>query len=78
MNNQMVAFERRQTEILTMRSRSEDEALAQLVAVVVGATALAVVLAVVLGLWIASRISRTIGEAVTGMSTSSTEIAATV
>jgi methyl-accepting chemotaxis protein len=50
----------------------------QLTAISVGATALALLLSLVAGLWIAAKISRSIGEAIAGMSTSSTEIAATV
>jgi methyl-accepting chemotaxis protein len=78
LNSLVVAFERRETEILSARKQTEGNASSQLVGIVGGATALAVILAVLLGLWIASRIGKSIGEAVAGMSTSSTEIAATV
>ncbi len=72
------AMEKREAEILEPRHEAQSNAMAQLMTVAVGATAFAVLLALVLGAWIAARISRTIGEAIAGMSTSSTEIAATV
>lgn len=70
--------EKREAEIIEARYEAQSSAMAQLMTVAVGATAFAVLLALVLGAWIAARISRTIGEAIAGMTTSSTEIAATV
>jgi methyl-accepting chemotaxis protein len=72
------AMEKRETEIVAERHEAQSSAMAQLMTIAVGATAFALVLAMVLGWWIAARISRSIGEAIAGMSTSSTEIAATV
>ena len=72
------AMERHESEIVEARREAQSSAMAQLMTIAVGATALAVILALVLGAWIAARISRSIGEAIAGMSTSSTEIAATV
>jgi methyl-accepting chemotaxis protein len=71
-------IEKREAEILEARHEAQSGAMAQLMAIAVGATAFAVILALVLGAWIATRISHSIGEAIAGMSTSSTEIAATV
>jgi methyl-accepting chemotaxis protein len=72
------AIEKREAAIVGARHEAQVSAMAQLMTIAVGATAFAVVLALVLGAWIAARISRSIGEAIAGMSTSSTEIAATV
>jgi methyl-accepting chemotaxis protein len=72
------AMEKREAEIVEARHEAQGDAMAQLMTVAVGATAFAIVLALVFGTWIAARISRSIGEAIAGMSTSSTEIAATV
>ncbi|MFY9327564.1 MAG: methyl-accepting chemotaxis protein [Georgfuchsia sp.] len=72
------AMEQREAEIVAGRHEAQDNAMSQLIVIAVGATALAIVLALVLGWWIATRISQTIVEAVAGLSTSSTEIAATV
>ncbi|HEY5582508.1 MAG TPA: CHASE3 domain-containing protein, partial [Rhodoferax sp.] len=71
-------FEKREAEILAARQLEESHAIESLVTLVLVATGAAVVLALVFGWWIAARISRSIGEAIAGMSTSSTEIAATV
>jgi CHASE3 domain sensor protein len=71
-------FEQRETEILAGRQLEENSAMQSLVTLVLASTGVAVVLALVLGWWIAARISHSIVEAVAGMSTSSTEIAATV
>jgi len=71
-------IEKREKEIVEAKREAQSSALAQLMTLAVGATALALVLALVLGAWIASRISGSISEAIAGMSTSSTEIAATV
>jgi len=71
-------FEKREAEILADGQLEENHAIASLVTLVLATTGVAVVLALVFGWWIAARISRTIGEAIAGMSTSSTEIAATV
>jgi methyl-accepting chemotaxis protein len=73
-------LEIREAEIVAVRHQEEAQAhaMARLTTVAIGATAFAMVLALVIGTWIAARISRSIGEAIAGMSTSSTEIAATV
>lgn len=71
-------MEKRESEIVAARREEETRAMAQLIAVAVGATALALILALVLGAWIADRISRSIGQAIADMSSSSTEIAAAV
>ena len=71
-------LEKREAEIVEARHEAQTNAMAQLMTVAVGATAFAIVLALVFGAWIATRISQSIGEAIAGMSTSSTEIAATV
>ncbi|MBI2962004.1 MAG: CHASE3 domain-containing protein, partial [Betaproteobacteria bacterium] len=69
---------KREQEIVETRHEEQNNALTQLTSVAVGATALALLLAVAFGLWIAARITRTVGEAIAGMSTSSSEFAATV
>ncbi len=69
---------KREAEIVEGRHEAQSDAMAQLMTVAVGATAFAVIIALILGAWIAARIGRSIGEAIAGMSTSSTEIAATV
>jgi len=71
-------FEQREAEILTVRSRQESEAMEQMLPMVIGASLTAILLAVVLGLWIATRISRTIVQSLAVMGSSSSEIAATV
>ena len=71
-------FEHREAEILAARQQEETRALESLVTLVLATTVAAVVLALLLGWWIATRISQSIVEAVAGMSTSSSEIAATV
>ena len=71
-------FEKRNAEILVGRQLEESRAIESLVTLVLATTGAAVVLALVLGAWIATRISQSIGEAIAGMSTSSSEIAATV
>lgn len=78
LDNLVHAMEKRQAEIEQAKEEAQSSAMAQLMTVVVGATAFALVLALVLGWWIATRIGQSIGEAIAGMSTSSTEIAATV
>jgi len=71
-------LEKRELEIVEARREAQSSAMAQLMTVAVGSTVFAVILALVFGAWIAARISRSIAEAIAGMSTSSTEIAATV
>jgi len=71
-------MEKREAEVLEGVHEAQNSAMAQLMALAVGATALALLLSVVSGLWIAGKISQSIGEAIAGMGTSSTEIAATV
>lgn len=71
-------IEKREAEILAAQQAEESHALESLVTMVLTTTVLAVVLALALGWWIAARVSSSIVEAVAGMSTSSTEIAATV
>ena len=71
-------MEKRESEIVAARREEQTQAMAQLITVAVGATALALILALVLGAWIADRISRSIGQAIADMSSSSTEIAAAV
>ncbi len=71
-------MEKREAEIVAARHEAQSDAMAQLMTIAVGATAFALVLALVLGWWIATRIGQSISEAIAGMSTSSTEIAATV
>lgn len=71
-------LERREGEIVAVRHKEEAAAMAQLLTVAGGATALALILALLLGAWIAARISHSIGQAIAGMSSSSTEIAAAV
>ncbi len=71
-------MEKREGEIVAARQEEQANAMTQLMTIAVGATAFAVIIALVLGAWIAARISRSIGEAIAGMSTSSAEIAATV
>ena len=71
-------IEKREAQILESVHHAQDSAMARLITVAVGATALALLLSVISGLWIAAKISQSIGEAIAGMSTSSTEIAATV
>ena len=73
-----LAAEKHEGEIVAARHRDEAGAMAQLVTIVVGATALAFLFSVAIGAWLAARISRSIGEAIAGMSTSSSEIAAPV
>ena len=71
-------FEKREAALLAERQQEQSHAIESLVTLVLATTGAAVVLALVLGWWIAARISQSIGEAIAGMSTSSTEIAATV
>jgi len=71
-------MEKREAEIVEAKHEAQGNAMAQMMTIAVGATAFAIVLALVLGAWIASRIAQSIGQAIAGMSTSSTEIAATV
>lgn len=71
-------MEKREVEIVNARHEVQNNAMAQLMMVVVVATACAFLLALVLGWLIATKISKSIVEAVAGMSTSSAEIAATV
>jgi methyl-accepting chemotaxis protein len=71
-------IEQREAEILTETQLEESRAIESLVTLVLATTALAAILALALGWWIAARVSSSIVEAVAGMSTSSTEIAATV
>jgi methyl-accepting chemotaxis protein len=78
LDNLVHAMEKREAEIVEARHEAQSDAMAQLMTIAVGATAFAVVLALLLGAWIAARISQSIGEAIAGMSTSSSEIAATV
>ena len=78
LDNQISEFEQREAEILAGRQLEESRSIESLVTLVLATTALAVVLALALGWWIAARVSSSIVEAVAGMSTSSTEIAATV
>jgi methyl-accepting chemotaxis protein len=73
-----VTMQKREAELVEARHQAQNDAMTQLISVAVGATAFAVILALVFGVWIAARISRSISEAVAGMSISSTEIAATV
>ena len=75
---EVAKFRERQAELLAEQTKEQRQSMSTLVNVVLGATTLAIVLAITLGAWIASRISGTIGEAIAGMGTSSTEIAATV
>ena len=72
------AMEQREEVVKTAAHEAQNNAMAQLMTIAIGATAFAIVLALLLGWWIATRISQTIVEAVAGLSTSSTEIAATV
>jgi len=78
LDKQIAEFEKREAEILAGTQMEENHAIESLVTLVLATTGAAVVLALVFGWWIAARISRSIGEAIAGMSTSSTEIAATV
>jgi methyl-accepting chemotaxis protein len=72
------AMQEREAVILKTAHEAESNAVAQLMTIAVGATALALLLSILLGSWIAARISHAIVEAVAGMSTSASEIAATV
>lgn len=74
----VIVFDKREAQITAARHEAERRAMEQLKYVAVGATALALLLCLVSGYWISGKISRSIGEAIAGMSTSSTEIAATV
>ena len=71
-------MEKRESEIVAARHEEQANAMAQLVTVAIGATALALIIALALGAWIAARISQSIGRAIADMSSSSTEIAAAV
>ena len=71
-------FQKHETDILKARQLVESQASVSLVNMVLGLTTAAVLLGIFLGWWIASRISNALVEAVAGMSTSSSEIAATV
>lgn len=74
----MDEFEAHEVAILETKSQHEQVALTRLITVTLVATVLAVILAIVIGQWIATRISQAIGESIARMSSSSTEIAATV
>ena len=78
LSKQLQEFERHEEEIQVAIQAEESRALESLVTLVLTLTALAIVLALALGWWIASRISHALVQAVSGMSTSSAEIAATV
>jgi len=71
-------FQKREIEIRDNSRKRADEAMSELVNVLIFGVLLAIILAMVIGLWIAGRISRTVREAVNSASTTSTEIAATV
>jgi methyl-accepting chemotaxis protein len=71
-------FEKKEAEILTERQREQSIAMNSIVRVIFVGTLLSVLLAVAISLWIASRISLSISETVTSLSSTSTEIASTV
>jgi methyl-accepting chemotaxis protein len=71
-------FQARESEIKDGSLKKADEAMGDLVNVLVFGVLLAIIMAMVIGLWIAGRISRSIREAVNSAATTSTEIAATI
>ncbi len=71
-------FEQLENESLVASQLEESQSLARFINLVLWLTAAAVTLALVIGWWIATRISQTLVAAVADMSTSSSEIAATV
>jgi len=71
-------FEAHEMATLVAKSQEEEAAMTRLISVALGATLLAILLAIAIGQWLATRITRAIGESVALMGTSSTEIAATV
>ncbi len=71
-------FEDAEYAILKTRQEAESRALHTVIVVVVGGTLLSILLAIAVGLYVSSRISETISEATNSVSTSSTEIAATI
>ena len=78
LNKLIEEFQEKETEIKDGSLKKADEAMGDLVNVLVFGVLLAIIMAMLIGLWIASRISRTIREAVNSASTTSTEIAATI
>ena len=71
-------FEQRENELLQARATQESASLQRLVTIVWVGALLATIAAVVIGLWVASRLSRELSDSIVSMTTSSTEIAATV
>ena len=74
----ILSMGKHEEQLLEAGHIAEDHAMEQLIFVAVGATVLALLLSLASGIWIAGKISQSIGEAISGMGTSSTEIAATV
>jgi CHASE3 domain sensor protein len=77
--DEMIAdFEQKEIEVKNERLKKEEEALSVLVSVLFLGILLTIVISIVFGLWVSSRISRTIVDAVNSASATSTEIAATI
>jgi CHASE3 domain sensor protein len=77
--NKLIAdFQEIETGIKDEGLKKVDKAMSELVNVLISSVLLAVILAMLLSPWVASRINRTIREAVESTSTTSSEIAATI
>ncbi len=71
-------FEERENALLAEREKHRIATSNELIRAVVGGVALATLAAILIGLWMTGRISRSINEQITALSSSSTEIAATM
>lgn len=78
LNRHIDDFQQRESEIKEQSRKMADDALSGLAYVLVLGVTASIILAMLIGVWIASRISRTIKEAVNSASSTSTEIAATI
>jgi methyl-accepting chemotaxis protein len=71
-------FNTKETEILGMRLKQQEDALSRLLTTVWVGALLATLASIIIGLWITGRISSSIKEQISALSASSTEIAATM
>jgi methyl-accepting chemotaxis protein len=74
----MDAFEKKEEDLRDERQKNATEAFANLLSTLVYGITTAIICAIILGLFVASRITRTINVAVNAAATTSSEIAATI
>lgn len=78
MDKTLDAFVAAERKILDQRLASQEQEVRWMVSLVIGATGAAILLSLIIGNIVANRVGRSIGEAISGLSSSTTQIAATI